>query len=77
MSDTKVSDIFAKVRERIPLNRTAFTRAFEWYHAKYIKTGRINPVFHAAAIAMFCGYVIEYPHMKHEIEHAREAAKQI
>lgn len=77
MSETKVSELSSKIRQQFSLNRGTFMRAFEWYHATYIKPGRIAPVIHIAVLAGTIGYIIEYPHLKHEIAHAKEAAKKI
>jgi hypothetical protein len=75
--DAKVSEVAAKLRESIPVNRGTMMRAFEWYHGTYIKPGRFAPVVHAMLLVGVIGYSIEYPHIKHEIELEKAAAKKI
>jgi hypothetical protein len=75
--DTKVSEVASQLRQKIPLNRAIFRRAFEWYHATYIKPGRFAPVLHVMVLAGSIGYAIEYPHIKHEIQHEKEHAEKI
>lgn len=74
--DAKVADVAAKLREQIPVNRGTMHRAFDWYHAKYIKPGKFAPVVHAMLLVGTIGYAIEYPHIKHEIEEAKAAAEK-
>lgn len=73
--ETKVADVAMGLRERIPVNRTSVMNFMEWYHKKYFKTGRFTPVVHAMVIIGTIGYAIEYPHIKHELEHAKQAEK--
>ena len=75
--ETKVSEVATQLRERLPLNRNSFMKFFEWYHGKYIKTGRFTPVIHAMLIVGISGYVIEYPHIKHELQQAKEEANKV
>lgn len=75
--ETKVADVAARIQQKIPLNRNTFMRFFEWYHKKYFKTNRFNPVFHAMVGIGVIGYAIEYPHIKHEIEEEKKKATEI
>lgn len=75
--ETKLADVVAQLRERIPVNRNSFMKAFEWYHKTYIKPGRFNPVFHAMIGIGLIGYAIEYPHIKHELEEEKKKATQV
>lgn len=75
--ETKVADVAAQLRERIPVNRSSFMKAFEWYQKTYITPGRFTPVIHAMVGIGIIGYAIEYPHIKHEIEEERKKATQI
>ncbi|KNC87514.1 hypothetical protein SARC_00399 [Sphaeroforma arctica JP610] len=34
------------------------------YGSRYIRSGKINPVFHVAAFLLITGYALEYPHLK-------------
>jgi hypothetical protein len=76
-SDAKVSDVAARLRQQVPVSRASFMRAFDWYHATYIKPGRFAPILHVMILAGSIGYAIEYPHIKHEIMHEREEAKKV
>lgn len=75
--ETKVADVATQLRERFPINRGSVTRFMEWYHNTYFKTGRFAPVVHVMVTLGVLGYVIEYPHIKHEIEHEKEQASKI
>lgn len=74
--ETKVADVAASMRSRVPMNYGSFMKGFDWYHAKYIKTGRFTPVIHAMVVIGTIGYAIEYPHIKHELEHAKAEANK-
>jgi hypothetical protein len=73
--DAKVTEVAARLREQIPLNRGMFWRAFDSYHQRYIKPGKFAPVVHAMLLVGVIGYAIEYPHIKHELEEAKAAEK--
>lgn len=75
--ETKVADMAAQLRQRIPVNRSSFMRFFEWYHKSYIKPGKFAPVVHVMVGVAVTGYAIEYPHIKHEIEEERAHANKI
>lgn len=74
--DVKVADMANNLTKKLPVNRSMVTKAFESYHAKYIKPGRINPLVHAMLLVGVIGYTIEYPHIKHELEEAKIAAEK-
>lgn len=71
--DAKLTDVAAKLRDQIPMNRGMFWRAFDSYHKKYIKPGRLTPLVHSMLLVGIIGYTIEYPHIKHELEEAKAA----
>lgn len=75
--ETKVVDVAAQLRNRIPVNRNSFMKFYDWYHATYFKTGRIAPLFHAIIGIGTIGYAIEYPHIKHEIEEKKKQATEV
>lgn len=75
--ETKVADVAAQLRQKIPVNRSSLMKAFEWYHKTYITPGRFTPVFHAMIGIGVIGYAIEYPHLKHEQEEEKKKKTQI
>ena len=75
--DTKVADAVSNLRSRVPMNRASFMGFYDWYHAKYFKTGRFTPVIHAMFVVGTIGYAIDYPHIKHEIEQAKIDANKV
>lgn len=75
--ETKVADVASQLRERIPVNRGTFTKMYEWYHAKYFKTGRFAPVVHLMIGVGLIGYAIEYPHIKHELDEQKKHANEV
>lgn len=75
--DAKVADVATNLRKQIPVNRGMMTKAFEAYHAKYIKPGKFAPAIHAMLLVGVIGYAIEYPHIKHEIEEAKRAVEKV
>lgn len=75
--ETKVADMANSLRQRIPVNRGMIHKALEWYHLKYFKTGSFTPVVHVMLAAGIFGYAMEYEHIKHELEHAKQEAKKV
>ncbi len=75
--ETKVADVASSLRSRVPVNSGSFMRFYDWYHAKYFKTGRFAPVVHAMVVIGTIGYAIEYPHIKHELEQAKIDANKV
>lgn len=75
--ETKISEMAAQIQQRLPINRSSMTRAFEWYHSTYFKTNSHKPIIHVMLLVGALGYALEYPHLKHEIQHARKEATEI
>lgn len=75
--NTKVTEMAAQLQQRLPINRSSLMRAYEWYHATYFKTNSSRPIFHVMFVVGALGYALEYPHLKHEIQHARKEAAEI
>lgn len=72
-----MADVAAQLRERIPVNRNSFMRFYDWYHRTYFKTGKFTPVVHVMLGIGIIGYAIEYPHIKHELEHEAKKASEV
>lgn len=71
--DAKVADVAARLRGQIPVNKGMLWKAFDSYHARYIKPGRFAPLVHSMLLVGVVGYAIEYPHIKHELEEAKHS----
>jgi len=46
---------------------------FQNYQAKYINTTKFRPVLHVIGLVFTLGYIMEYPHLRHE-QHAKKRA---
>lgn len=75
--ETKVADVASQLRQKLPVNRNSFMRLFEWYHRTYFRTNSFQPVVHAMIGAGVLGYLIEYPHIKHELEEEKKRAYDV
>ncbi|EGG23237.1 hypothetical protein DFA_05369 [Cavenderia fasciculata] len=47
------------------LNRGGLAKAFDWYHAKYVKTGSFAVVIHAMAGITLFSYIIRHDRIAH------------
>lgn len=75
--ETKVTEVAAQLRQRLPVNRSQFMRLYEWYQRTYFKTGSFAPVVHVMLGIGIIGYAIEYPHIKHELEEQKKHANDV
>ncbi|CAN8077268.1 unnamed protein product [Agarophyton chilense] len=75
--ETKVADVAAQLRQKIPVNKGQFMKLYEWYHRTYFRTNSFAPVVHVMLGIGIIGYAIEYPHIKHELEEHKKHANDV
>ncbi|XP_050260566.1 uncharacterized protein LOC126705556 [Quercus robur] len=73
----KVKEVPEHVKPMLSTNylKNAFQRWLDNYHAKYIQTSSVEPLFHVCYGGMIFSYLVALPeerrHLKHQ-EHAKE-----
>ena len=72
-----MKDLVAQARSSLPNIRGSAQRFFEWYHGRYIKTGSGALAIHTMLLVGITGYALEYPHIKHELEHEQAELEKI
>lgn len=75
----KMSDVVSKAQAELSKampSRNVLSKAVDWYYRTYFKTGKPQPLIHIMLAVGTIGYAIEYPHLKHEIEHAQKHASE-
>ncbi|KAK4535669.1 hypothetical protein CDCA_CDCA05G1694 [Cyanidium caldarium] len=73
---TKVAEVVARVQDslnRALPGRSLWTRWADWYYNTYFRTNRITPLYHLMILVGVTGYALEYPHLRHKVQHEKDA----
>jgi hypothetical protein len=73
LKNAKVVDLVERARvqlEQLVPTRERLGALSEWYYRKYFLPGKATPLVHIMIVVGTIGYLIEYPHLRKELEHA-------
>jgi hypothetical protein len=72
--NTKVVDLVEQARSQagqwLP-TRDRLASFSDWYYRKYFLPGKATPILHIIAVVGTIGYLVEYPHLREELEHSK------
>ncbi|XP_010046941.2 uncharacterized protein LOC104435931 [Eucalyptus grandis] len=71
----KVREIPDHVKPKLSIDyvKKSFQRGLDKYHAKYIETDSIDPVYHVCFGGMALSYLVALPNERRHLEHKQHA----
>ncbi|KAI4344462.1 hypothetical protein L6164_011687 [Bauhinia variegata] len=69
---TEVPDIVKPMLSRSYL-KSSFKEGLDNYHAKYIETNSVDPIYHICFGGMIFSYLVALPHERRHLEHQQHA----
>lgn len=72
--NTKVVDLVERARSQLGQwlpTRDRLSAFSDWYYRRYFLPGKATPLIHIMIATGTIGYLIEYPHLREELEHAK------
>jgi hypothetical protein len=75
----KVKELPNHVKPMLSLNyvKSAVQRGLDNYHAKYIQTSSVDPLFHVCFGGMIFSYLVALPEERRHLEHHQQGLNRI